>query len=168
MRPMSRAAPLIIALVSLFAAACNRPGCDETTYDPQTNDPVITHMSLLGQQSGDPWTLLLSMSFESPPGTAGNGNVLFYVESLTPAPPKQLNTFFDASNVQRNAPSGTIVVPLTFVQVGIDYDATVRLGTRIVDTNNRPSNCYSLDINFQLTNATAFLRRAWRREGTHT
>lgn len=152
----------LIITVAVASAACNRPGCSGASYDPKPHDPVITQMSYMGQEEDNPWTVLLALNFTSPLGNLGNGEVKFYANSQSPSSPMDLSTYFNASNVSLDATSGLIAIPLPFAQVGFDYDATVRLGTEVVDADNRPSNCYTMDLNFTLSLAGSWLRDTFK------
>jgi len=147
-----------MAAITTWAAAttgCNQnAGCDGAAYMPEPDDPVITDMQLLGQAPNNPWTVLLALSFESPQGTLGRGDALFFANSSTPAKPLGLDGYFSASDVPLDATSGTLAIPLPFAQVAFDSDAAVHLGTKLIDTNNRATNCFSMELNFQLKQAS--------------
>ena len=144
---------------SLWAALCAclvLIGCDRPTclgLHPATDDrnaPVLAHMELLEQEVQSPWTLLMALDFTDRDGDLGDGNVLIYVGASTPVV-LPLRDAFTTSELSPNATSGRIGLPLFINQGAVPGDTVLRLGFQLQDARQHYSNCYAMDLFYDVT-----------------
>jgi hypothetical protein len=113
-------------------------------------------MELAGQVLQDPWRVILRTDFADFDGDLGNGRALHYANYKPQAEPEvSLSKVFEATGgVPLNATQGTIALYVRFADTTTS-GSVLHLGTRLIDAAGRKSNCYTVDLAFNLNpNAT--------------
>ncbi len=151
----------------LAASACGRPGCDGKAYEANPLAPVVTRMNIVDTFPQDPWTLVLGIEFTGGSSTLSQGSALFYLGGDTTPTRVPLAQAFAQSAVPSEAKSGRLGVLFPF-NGGIVQDGDIiRLGVQLED-GNKPdpngtrSNCYNLDLSFDVFAARQQGTAAWR------
>lgn len=156
----------LAALTATALLGCDRPGCDGKDYVAEPNAPVVTKLELVQQltERGDPWTLVFGVQFTDANGDVGAGKAEVFLNGSTTPTILALSDDFGHSNVDLQAKSGRIAIPLRFND-SVQDASTVRFGLQLVDAAQLRSNCYSLDLSFTVKPAaqaaTQFLNSLW-------
>lgn len=152
---LPRAAQLWAAIiVSFAAAACDRPTC--LGMHPATDDrnaPVLARIELLQQPDTVPWMLMMAVDFTDRDGDSGNGNMLVYVGAGAPVS-MPLADYFETSELDLSSTSGRFGLPLFINQGAVQGDTVLRLGFQMQDEREHYSNCYAMDLVYDVTAAT--------------
>jgi hypothetical protein len=141
---------LVCALVSCNRAPC--AGLHAQSDDPDA--PTLTYVEMLPSQPNNPWGLVFGLSFEGGAGKVSDGNLLLYAGADMPNT-LALQDAFAASALDFGATAGRIAVPLALAQGGVKDDTVVRLGFQLEDGQGRFSNCFSMDVHIDISNAPA-------------
>jgi hypothetical protein len=149
LRRCTRAVAIFTCLAGL--SACSSIECDGRSDMPSAQQPLIAAMRLQGQVLSDPWRLILATDFLAPAGNLADGHAeLFANHSSKPTVSPALRPLLQASGVPADgALQGSFALPLRVSEATGD-GATLHLGTQLVDSDGRRSNCYVLDFSFNL------------------
>jgi hypothetical protein len=148
--------PLQLALLLMMGFTLTATGCNRSTciglHPPSSdrNAPVIMDIELLPQSIQNPWTMLMALDFKDKDGDLGAGNVLIYVGASGPVQ-LPLAEYFATSELPMDAASGRIGLPLSLGQGAVSDDNVLRLGFQFVDAREHYSNCYAIDLHFEVT-----------------
>jgi hypothetical protein len=151
-----RAASLCHGSLALLACLASLSGCSSLECDgradvPLAQQPLIAAMRLQGQVVSDPWRLIIATDFLAPAGNLADGHAeLFANHSSKPTASPALRPLLQASGTPVDgALQGSFALPLRVSEATGD-GATLHLGTQLVDSDGRRSNCYVLDFSFTL------------------
>lgn len=147
-----------LALASMGGAlqACNRYGCDGQAYEAKASNPLISSMSLVSQQAGNPWYTIFSITFKADAADLGGGTALQYYNANSSPRTTPLASLMEASQLDGNATEGVFFLPVYFNNSIQDGD-TVRLGTQLKGAGGGMSNCFEMDLMFSVSPVTAGL-----------
>ncbi len=109
-------------------------------------------MGLIEQVPNDPWRIVLAANFVDTDGDLSAGVVNFYSNhstSLTLSQPMS-RVFNTSGGIDPNAQVGRVGLLLRFPQDTLN-DSQLHLGTQLVDAASNRSNCYTIDLGFNLT-----------------
>jgi hypothetical protein len=135
------------------ANACPRPGTGTTTA------PAIDDVRLLQHGvPGDPWELILLASFRDADGDLSPGAADVYLNEKRTPTELTLLDLFRASAVALDSTGGTLTIPLRFSD-NVGNGDKVRLGLQLVDEAGQRSNCYALDLDFEVAQLARRLKR---------
>ena len=140
------AARACLVATVLAGSACDRPACPGAhapTLDPLA--PRLVAVNVLSQDSTDPWALVLEVLFEAPHGDASQGTLDVYVGAGTPIS-VALFPYFGPSNVDLDAISGRLAVPVHLSSDTVQDDTLLRLGLQMQDGSESFSNCSTLEL----------------------
>jgi hypothetical protein len=111
------------------------------------------------QIPGDPWTVVFGIEFEDRNGDLGSGGrAEFYLNDNDEPTPQELDSVFRQSGLASDAESGAMWVTLRFADETVDDGTRVRLGIQLVDAAELRSNCFTLDLEFDVSPAEQALR----------
>ncbi|HET6345641.1 MAG TPA: matrixin family metalloprotease [Myxococcota bacterium] len=147
---------LALAGVGLLLGACTTAECDGQTPPLDPLAPLILRMELAGQVLQDPWRVILRTDFADFDGDLGNGKAIYYANYKTEQQSELLldRIFESTGGVPLNATQGTVALYVRFADTTTS-GSVLHLGTRLVDGAGRKSNCYTVDLAFNLNpNAT--------------
>lgn len=146
----------LICLFTVAGLSClSGPGCGDTRCGDQERSssdraPVLTDFYVLDREiPGDPWTVLLGATFTDTDGNLEGGVADFYLNNDSDATTQKLVDVFRQSGVTTNATAGDIWMALRFSPTVKD-GADVRLGLQLADAGGERSNCYTLDLTFDV------------------
>ena len=112
--------------------------------------PRLTDFELVNQLEGDPWTVILSAGFEDSDGNLGpNGQVELFLGGRFQAPALPVLDAMNAAQVDSNATSGTLAMPVRFSE-GVTDGSTAMLGIQVVDGSGLRSNCRGVELEFSV------------------
>ena len=150
--------PLPLAfIVSLSVmTGCGSDGnalCAQNPQNTFAEAPVITDFNLVDTLNGDPWTLIFSVAFTDSNGDLGKlGKAELFLNGNDEPERIDLEEIFSQSAVASDATEGTLAVPLRFGETVTD-GTQVNLGLQLLDANSFRSNCYSLELFFEVASA---------------
>jgi hypothetical protein len=159
---MQRALSLLVAAVSALAA-CGSP-CGGRERSTDVYAPEITAFEVLPSELGaDPWTVFLGITFTDANGDLGNsGHTEVFIDANDePAIQEELREVFQRSNLELDAARGEFWVAVVFGDGSMQDGSTVRTSIQLVDGAALRSNCYSLDLQFQVASLDGTTPR-WR------
>lgn len=149
---MSRvlALPVVTALLAASASACGGGHCAGLEADEAPGTPVVDNFWLLEHQiPGDPWTVLFGVDYTDDDGDLGTGSAEFYLnENKQPAVQDMVDAFRQ-SGVQPGETLGSLWMALRFSET-IDDGTDVTLGLQLVDAAGHRSNCYTVELRFDV------------------
>ena len=141
----------VLGLVSAaHLLACNRDPCGGLHVP--TNDPNAPHIVDLQVASIDvinPWQMNFALSFTDANGDLGGGLLDLYVGASEPLS-MSLLPYFHTSEVDPTATAGRLGIDLNFAQGGVQDDNVLRVGFQLRDSLRNYSNCYTLDVHFDV------------------
>jgi hypothetical protein len=124
--------------------------CAQNPQNTFSEAPIITDFSLVETLKGDPWTLIFSLSFTDSNGDLGQlGKAEIFLNGNDTPERIELQEIFSQSAVESGATEGTLALPLRFGESLAD-GTQVNLGLQILDANSFRSNCFSLDLFFEV------------------
>jgi len=156
------------AALALIAPACGSNTCGGQARTEDGNAPAVTRFYVLSEDKqipGDPWTVLFGVEFNDITGDLGpGGRAEFYLNSNTEASEQELDRVFRQNGLLPGATEGAFWVYLRFAEETVDDGTQVRLGVQLVDAAELRSNCYTLDLEFDVYPAASLERAmpAWR------
>lgn len=112
--------------------------------------PRVTEFSLFEQLEGDPWTVVLAVGFTDSDGNTGTGTIEFFVNGASSGEPLDLEPLFLPAALDTNATAGRFAVPIRFPE-GASDGTSLRLGIQLLDATDLRSNCYSMRLDFDVT-----------------
>lgn len=146
--------------VCTFVAAglntsCGSPGCNGEKAESVSGSPTVKNFYLLGDRvPGDPWTQVFAVAFSDSDGDLASGQAEFFLNSDEQPNVQELDGVFRQSGVAAAASSGTLWLALRFGDTLPD-GASVRLSLQLVDAKKHRSNCFSLELDFDVRSAQA-------------
>jgi len=157
---MTRNTPAKALLAGLLTAlslpACGTDGdalCAQNAKTEYAEAPQITGFSFVEHLNGDPWTLIFSASFADIDGDLGQlGKAEIFLNGKGPPERIELQELFSQSAVAIDATEGTLAIPLRFGE-SIKSGTEVQLGLQFLDANSFRSNCYSIELMFDVSDA---------------
>ncbi|MBI5509196.1 MAG: hypothetical protein HY903_10620 [Deltaproteobacteria bacterium] len=145
----------LAAGVAAFGAGCGDTRCGGNDRQEGGGAPVLENFFLVPEQvPGDPWTIILGADFTDDDGDLGSGKADFYLNEDTQPTEQELTDVFRQSGVGLSEKSGSLWMALRFAST-VRSGTTVRLGLQLVDKAGRYSNCYTLDLDFEVTAVAA-------------
>jgi hypothetical protein len=157
----------IPAALALVAPACGTNTCGGKAPTDNANAPTVSSFSVLSKDQqipGDPWTVVFGVHFADLDGDLGvGGRAEFYLNSNVEPMDHELDQVFRQNGLLSNATEGAFWVHLRFAEATVDDGTQVRLGIQLVDTADLRSNCYTLDLKFDVYPAASLERSvpAW-------
>ena len=144
----------IVALTLASLCGCGSEECDGVPVVPAAGAPLILGMALVEQVSNDPWRIILAADFADTDGDLGGGVVNFYSNHNTePTLSQSLSRVYGTSGgIDPNAQTGRLGLLLRFPQNTLS-DSQLHLGTQLVDAASNRSNCYTIDLGFNLVSS---------------
>lgn len=131
-------------------AACGSDPCGGRDSSDSSHSPEIKHLDLFDQMEGDPWTLIFAAEFADKDGDLGNtGSIDFYLNDSSSPSSIDLASLFGQSELAAGAKSGEIAIPLRFNETN-KRSVRLNLGAQMVDAAQHISNCYTLDLQFNI------------------
>ena len=148
---------------------CNRPGCDGIGRT-DADSPQITRFTRVGTYPDDPWTLVLAIEFSQAAATLKDGSALLYLGASQEPLRLPLRQPFAQIEQPDGATSGRLGLLFPFNSGVVQDGDQLRLGVQLEDgakphPDGKRSNCYSLDLSFEVSPATrlqAVGRRLWQ------
>jgi hypothetical protein len=154
---MRRGAPCSWVVV-LIEASCGVSSCPEEHVKLTEASPVIEDVELINNAvPEDPWELVFTARFHDHDRDLGGGFAEVYLNGRETPTVLRLYQVFRQSALPLDAESGTLGLPLRFADTLHDGDR-VRLGLQLLDEEGHRSNCYSLDLRFQVRKLISELR----------
>ncbi len=155
---MVRETLLGLALVSQ-AVACGFDACGSAAESTAGTAPKVEDLRLASQLDGDPATLVFGARFTDADGNLRDGRAAFHLNgSSNPDVEFALSEVFRQSALPVDARGGELALTLRLVQA-VDDDSDLRLGLRLIDEAEQPSNCYPLELEFTVADAALDLER---------
>ena len=149
-------APLALVASLGFSLGCGSDGnayCGQNPQNTFPEAPVITDFSLVDTLNGDPWTLIFSVAFTDTNGDLGKlGKAELFLNGNDQPERIGLAEIFSQSAIAPDAVEGTLAVPLRFGET-VSNGTVVNLGLQLLDANSFRSNCYSLELFFDVASA---------------
>jgi hypothetical protein len=140
----SAAAALASVAAGCGGNACPKPGAGTATA------PAIDDVRMLRHAvPGDPWELVFIVGFRDGDGDLGGGVADVYLNEKTTPTALELLDLFRASAVALDSTGGALTIPLRFSD-NVGNGDKVRLGLQLVDEAGQRSNCYALDLDFEV------------------
>jgi hypothetical protein len=142
-----------VALAAVCLSGCDKPlACgDKVAVSKAPEAPHILTASIPAQLAQDTWTLVLAVDFSDPDADLADGSVVFYLdEDSDSATSQPLRPAFKQSALEESVSDGTLILPLRFDD-GINDGTNVHLGLQLVDGASLRSNCYGLEIDFEVS-----------------
>lgn len=149
--------------LALPTYACGDPGCDGEDVDLTDSSPRVLAMDLRTDPvSGDPWEMVFVVDFTDADGDLANGKAQFFVGSSSQATELDLFDLFRQSGLAPESTRGKVGVALRFGD-NVPDGRTVRLSLQLIDQSKNRSNCYSLDLKFDVkpVSGASALRKRW-------
>jgi hypothetical protein len=149
---MSRVAALLVVAILLAtgASACGGGHCAGLEADESPGTPVVDNFWVLEQQiPGDPWTVLFGVDYTDDDGDLGTGSAEFYLNESKDAAVQDMVDAFRQSGVQPGQTSGSVWMALRFSDT-VDDGTHVTLGLQLVDAAGHRSNCYTVELRFDV------------------
>jgi hypothetical protein len=117
------------------------------------------------QIPGDPWTVVFGVEFEDSGRDLGSGgHAEFFLNANEEPAAQELDSVFRQSGLVTDASAGAFWVTLRFAEETVEDGTNVRLGLQLIDAGERRSNCFTLELEFDVFPATqARLLRSQRR-----
>lgn len=156
-----------VFVLATVCATLGPVGCGDDECQAPISDaadaPRIDDMRLIGQltsdsfpvQSDDPWLVILGTQFRDNDGDLGAGEARFFMGDETqPSLTQDMQTVFLQSGVTPDATRGEVWVSLRFSETTPD-GTRARLGMQLVDAAAQRSNCYSLELSFDVSPVSA-------------
>jgi len=150
---MLRPLILVLAAANLAASGCSSTRCGDLEVSDETNAPKLVAFYVLPdekQMPGDPWTVLFGVESKDANGDLGGGQAEFFLNSETEATKQDLDTVFRQSGVELDATRAEVYMTLRFAENTVDDGAQVRLGLQLVDAQGLRSNCFTLELEFDV------------------
>ncbi|MEE8409793.1 MAG: hypothetical protein V3T05_09325 [Myxococcota bacterium] len=148
---MRLAATALLLGVGLGFGGCSSDVCGGNEPTDQQNAPWVDNFWVLDLQiPGDPWTVLFGIDFTDPNGDLGVGAAEFFLNAGTNPAVQPLVDAFRQSGVSPDETRGSVWMALRFSDT-MDDGTEVSLGLQLVDGDDNRSNCYSLDLRFDVT-----------------
>ncbi len=142
---------LLLVGVGLSLGACPGRICGDNEPTDDVNTPVVDNFWVPDSQiPGDPWTVLFGVDFTDPDGDLSAGVAEFFLNSGTSPAVQILSDAFRQSGVTLDETLGTAWMALRFSDT-MDDGTNVRLGLQLVDGAGNRSNCYTLELKFDVT-----------------
>lgn len=135
---------------SLAAVGCNRAPCGG--LNPPTNDPnapAIVSVELVKQDVINPWQFDVAINFTDRNGDVGSGNLDVYV-GTSPAVNLSLAPYFASSELALDSRAGRLGIDINLASGSVQDDNIYRLGFQLRDALKNYSNCYTLDVHFDV------------------
>lgn len=156
---------MLLGLTSLLAVApgCNRAPCaglHPPTQDPDA--PQLVAIEVVSQDVINPWQLNLAVDFTDRNGDMGSGLLEVYVGTSEPTV-LALAPYFASSELAYDSRAGRIGLDLNLSSGAVQDDNVLRLGFQLRDALKNYSNCYTLDLHFDVDRLGAFLPGRARR-----
>ncbi|MBI3179410.1 MAG: hypothetical protein HYZ27_07090 [Deltaproteobacteria bacterium] len=140
--------PLLLAAA---LCACEREPCDGAERDDSRNAPWVNDFYVLDQQvPGDPWSVLVGVEFEDADGDLAAGWIKFMLNSNDEPVEQELAGVFRQSGLAADATAGAFWTNIRFADTLRD-NTRAKLGMQVVDGAGNHSNCYTLDLRFDVT-----------------
>lgn len=140
--------PAAVALAGL-AVGCGGNACPRRG-DGTATAPAIDDVRMLRHAvPGDPWELVFTVGFRDGDGDLGAGVADVYLNEKSTPTALELLDLFRASAVALDSTGGTLTIPLRFSD-NVGNGDKVRLGLQLVDEAGQRSNCYALDLDFEV------------------
>lgn len=135
-----------------LSSGCGPARCNGQDADSTAGAPRVSRFYVLDQQvPGDPWTVVFGVDFEDSEGDLGGGLAELYMNSATePSPTQALAEVMAQSGLPQNATSGSFWMRLRFDESTIEDGTSVWLGLQLLDSAGRRSNCYSVELEFDV------------------
>jgi hypothetical protein len=146
------AALSLAACLALLQAGCGESACGGFEQTESRDAPLIKELRLASQLTGDPWTAIFGLLFQDANGDLGNssnGTAEFYLNGESAAV-VSLSELFQQNGVAGESTSGELAIPLRFSE-GISDGASARLALQLSDHERNLSNCYALELEFDVT-----------------
>lgn len=158
---MRGAAAFWLGAATLLAVGCGPAACPDDDPDVDEGNPVIEEIRLLqGVVSGDPWEMIFAIRFRDASGDLGQGKAKVFLNGSSKALEIDLFDTFRQSGLSLDSQAGTLTLPLRFKD-SVDDGARVLMGTRLIDAAERRSNCYSLELRFDVRTVTTLACELW-------
>ena len=151
---MTKSYPVLLLLLMLplgpYACGTDAAACGAMLASDSELAPILTNFELKSQLDGDPWTLIFAATFEDTNGDLGPlGQAKFYLGG-DEAASLSLSDIFRQSGLEQDATEGVLALPLRFSET-VQDGAQVVLGLQVLDGNSFKSNCYSLGLEFDVS-----------------
>ncbi len=141
-------------VLALLAPACGSSTCGGQARSDDAGAPEVSSFFVLSEDRqipGDPWTVLFGIDFLDPNGDLGeSGAAEFYLNSNPEPTAQPLDRVFRQNGLQPSATEGAFWVTLRFAEATVDDGTRVRLGVQLIDGALLRSNCYTLDLEFDV------------------
>jgi hypothetical protein len=93
--------------------------------------------------------VIFAVGFNDADGDLGDGTAEFFLNGGNAATAIELFDLFRQSGLGVEATSGRIAIPLRFRE-DVRDGASVRIGVQVIDAAAHRSNCYSIDLSFEV------------------
>lgn len=137
------------AALAGVAAGCGGNACPRPASGTATAPAIDSVRMLRNAVPGDPWELVFTVGFRDSDGDLGGGVVDVYLNEKTTPTALELLDLFRGSAVALDSTGGTLTIPLRFSN-NVGNGDKVRLGLQLVDEAGQRSNCYALDLDFEV------------------
>jgi hypothetical protein len=146
------------------AYGCGADACAEAEPDESDDAPEVSSVKLLEDAvPGDPWEIVFVTTFRDTDGDLGTGLAHVYLNGEPePAIELPMRDVFRQSALALDATSGKVTVPLRFADTVPD-GSEVRMGLMVVDAAGHESNCYRIDLEFEVKRISRFTRDIYQR-----
>lgn len=151
-RPFASLAQAGLGLVWLWTAAlgCNRDTCAGLNRPSSSADaPQLVSVEIVNQDVINPWQFNLAVSFTDRNGDMGTGLLLMYVGTSQPVA-LSLVPYFASSGIAPTSHAGRLGVDVNLASSSVQDDNVYRMGFQLRDALSNYSNCYTLDLHFDI------------------
>ena len=140
----------VLVLGAALVGGCGHVACGDQERDGEADAPRLESFYLIGQPiPNDPWTLVFGIDFVTAAKNLGTGRADFFLNDDTEATSQDFGDAFRQSGVPLDAEQGSVWMALRFVSSVAD-GAEVRLGLQLVDAASKRSNCFTLELAFDV------------------
>tara|TARA_Y100001934_G_C12292785_1_gene745725 strand:- start:12 stop:500 length:489 start_codon:yes stop_codon:yes gene_type:complete len=144
--------------LSLVQSGCGEEiRCNGFLASESTNAPEITRIEKLKQMPGDPWTIIMSLYFIDRDGDLASGDgddtgvMNFFLNGGLEASAQSMETVFEQSALGSGETNGNAWFAIRFDDASTPDGARVNFETQLVDGSGNRSNCYVVNLTFDVT-----------------
>jgi hypothetical protein len=152
---MKRNLGILALVLAPVASACGDEYCAGLEANGEPGTPAVESFWVLEHQiEGDPWTVLFGADFTDEDGDLGGGVAEFYLNQSAKPAVQEMEDAFRQSGVQEGETAGSVWMALRFADT-IEDGTGVTLGLQLVDAAGHRSNCYTVELRFDVEQVAA-------------
>ncbi len=146
-------AAAIAVTLGAMLSGCEGTRCGGNERDEAADAPVLLSFYMLDetrQIPDDPWTVVFGAEFEDPDANLAAGAAEFYLNANPEPATQPMDQVFRQSGIAAGEPRGAFWATLRFAEETVDDGTRVRLGLQLIDGAELRSNCFTLELAFDV------------------